>query len=184
MIEKNRNFFIVYCIGSGFAALMVILNSSIKVAHTLIDMAVQNQAANIAFIIMYAYALALSIFGIYCGLKIANNSPSGRKYLKFYLIPQIPLISIPGFAYYFKMGLDFTTYIILDNSISSILGTHLNFSIGSFFNLNFDEATADNGVLVGVNIVPILLLASLVVAKKLNRRRAKSKGDSNSKSNS
>ena len=166
MIKRNRNFFIVYCIGSAVAALTVILNSLVNVLTSVIEIVYNGQTDKAAFVAMYVYALTISIFGIFCGLKIANNSPKGFKYLKLYLIPQIPLISIPGFIYYFKLGLDFTIYCILNNEVTEILGTRINFAIGSFFSLNFDASSTKDAVLVGVNIIPILLLASFIKIKR------------------
>jgi hypothetical protein len=161
MVSNNRNFFIVYCIGSAFAALTIILNSTIEIFSIIIE----NKTDKTAFVIMYFYALALGIFGIFCGLKIANKSPNGLTYLKFYLIPQIPLISIPGFLYYFKLGLDFTIYFVLSTDVAEILDTRISFAIGSFFSLNFDNSITDQAVLVGVNIIPVLLLASFIKIK-------------------
>jgi hypothetical protein len=162
MIENNRNFFIIYCIGSGFAALTVILNSLAGVFQTIVNIIIEGEVDKISFILMYFYAFALSVLGIFAGVKIANNSPNSFKYLKLYLIPQIPLISIPGFIYYFKLGLDFTVYCIFGRDVSEILGTRLNFAIGSFFSLNFETSATKDAVLVGVNIIPILLLASFI----------------------
>jgi hypothetical protein len=173
MITKNKNFFVVYCIGSGFAALAVVLNSLLHILSTIISIALEDEFTKVSFILMYIYAFSLSIFGIFCGLKIANNSPKGNKYLKYYLIPQIPLISIPGFIYYFKLGFDFTIYCILDKGISAILGTRINFSIGSFFNLNFETNVSQQAVFVGVNIVPILLLASLIKVRRKGKAKKK-----------
>ena len=166
MIKRNRNFYIIYCIGSGFAALTVILNSLINVLSTIIEIIYTGQTDRISFVIMYLYALAISIFGIFCGVKIANNSPNSFKYLKLYLIPQIPLISIPGFIYYFKLGLDFTIYGVLASDVTSILGTRINFAIGSFFNLNFETSATEDVILVGFNLIPILLLASFIKIKR------------------
>jgi hypothetical protein len=162
MISKYRNFYIVYCIGSGFAALMVVLNSEINVINKLISISLDNAEYNLSFFLMYIFALGLSVFGIICGLKIANNSHVSKKYLRWYLIPQIPLISIPSFVYYFKLGLDFTIYLVVDPYLANILDARANFAIGSFFNLNYDAQLTRQSIYVGVNLIAVLLLISLL----------------------
>ncbi|NBU94124.1 MAG: hypothetical protein EBS18_06275 [Actinobacteria bacterium] len=163
---KNKTFFMAYCIGSGFAALTVVLNSLIKILSTVITIAVERQIESPSFIIMYFYILAISIFGMFCGIKIANDSPRAQTYLIWYLAPQIPLISIPGFAYYLKLGMDFTIYGIFDPVFYTFMGTRMNFSIGAFFNLNLDTSSTENMLFVGMNIIPVILLLSLVDVKK------------------
>jgi hypothetical protein len=163
----------VYCIGSGFAALTVVLNSLLKILSTVITIAVEHQIEKPSFIVMYLFIFAISIYGIFCGIKISQDSPNAQKYLIWYLIPQIPLISIPGFVYYLKLGFDFTIYEILDSSLSHFIGTRMNFSIGAFFNLNFDTASNETMVFVGINIIPVILLGSLVTLKNKSNNSQK-----------
>ena len=176
MLKRYRNFYMIYCIGSGFAALMIVLNSTTNVIAVIVEMTLDYKSgSNISFLIMYIFAMTISIYGIFCGVKIANNSPNAKKYLRIYSIPQIPLVSIPGFIYFFKLGLDFTVYLILDAAVSTVQETRVNFSIGSFFNLNFNTEITEGSVFVGLNIIPIILLISLLDTKKLRHRQKRQK---------
>lgn len=166
MIYRYRGFFIIYCIGGAFAALALILQSLGEVARMIISIVIENKFENYSFFFFFVYSLFISIYGIFCGLKIANNSPQSRKYVTYYLIPQIPFITISGFTYFMKLGLDFTIYTIFNPAFDQLMELRLNPSIGAYFNINFNLMNNDQLPVLGINFIPVILLLFLYKINK------------------
>ncbi len=163
---RFRHFFIIYCIGGGFLAFALLLSRLGDIAAIFINGFVGEGFELTAMVMFFFYALTLSLLGIYCGIKLADNSPLAKRYLVYYLIPQIPFISFPGLIYYFKFGMSFTCYFAFSTEIEGLQAVFFNSSIGSYFNLNTDIDATLNQILIGINLVPVTMLLFIYKAHR------------------
>ena len=81
-------------------------------------------------------SLNLRLGGVWCGIRIFENHPSGARMGFWYWLIQVPVLSSPVFGYFFRGRWLHITFILQPSN----WGYHFNLHFGSAFSASFFES--------------------------------------------
>ena len=113
----------------------------------------QLAQTNIAYAGLMLLLLALFAWSALTGIRLWRGDPRGFKWAAILFAAQIPVLTVPGFAYEYYTGIAIK---LMGGNVESAL----SFGIGATANVFVGTQTA--GAAVGVNLVAIAALALLL----------------------
>ena len=93
----------------------------------------------------------LYVFGIAAGLAFTKSGTTSRRWVRAFLLVQVPLISSPFISYHFSALASYVISVTLGH-----LFMHFSWLLGSDWEIALFQSGGE--VTVGVNVVPLLLL--------------------------
>lgn len=115
---------------------------------------VLRSAGSVRNAIAIVVLLMLYVFGIVAGLAFTKSGTTSSRWVRAFLLVQVPLISSPFITFNFSALASYVISVTLGH-----LAVHFSWLLGSDWAIALFQAGSE--VTVGVNVVPLLLLPLL-----------------------
>lgn len=133
-------------LGGSYVGMVVIAAEMMHISNTLA-------------MLLYAAFLTLYAWGVWCGIRLFENHPSGARMGFWFWLLQVPVLSSPIFGYFFAAG-GYITFILQPSN----WGYHFNFHFGSAFNVSLVES--HQPFYVGVNLFALFIALWLATKRR------------------